>query len=310
MQSPEQPTPVPSPAASSPTDGSAAVIPRDGGTMLGAAAVFGLFSFLSRLDSVHLGSGAIPLWVPLAVDTAIAAAAGTLLTVGGRWFPDDEDSPPAAGDSVVVSRTAWESIQHEVLAARGVAPPPPRIPQVAPPPAPRPATTAVAAPTISAAAAEPVPDVGPNPWDEGPPTPAAPSPPAPAAPAPVSPALRRARELTRPSGPADLSADEIEEIARMGGILGVVPRPGETGREYAERLSKIQEAGGEATSGRVEPAATPAAPSGAPPATADIDELMGLLDQVAAEPWGSAPGPRAKKRSETGTQDPPESPKS
>ena len=309
------PTPTPARPAES-------LVPRDGGTLLGAATVLGFLSFVSNLGSLHLGSGRIPLWAMFAVDASIAGAAGAILTLGSRWFLEPEELPPA--DFVVVARPVWQKVQAEVLAARGAARNEPES----------------HAPAEHAPA--PVPSPGPNPWDEGPPIslPAAPpvpvtasgtGSPLPPAHAPGWTSPGKLPRLSVPSvpptvpgvtpapavgaaGPSSasapraetgvLSAAELEQIARMGGILGIVPLKGESGAEYSERLAKAREALARPES------STPAAPplSSSPRsdlpepaeegASPDIDELMHWLETVAAERAAEPAKPREKKESD------------
>ena len=121
--------------------------------MLAVAGALGSLSFVTHLEQIHFGPGAIPAWVPLALDAAIAGAAGLILTLGARLFDDTPAEP--SGDYVVVAKSVWEGIQHEVVAARGGKP-------VTPPEATRPALVSEAAPAPALPPA-------PNPWDEGPP---------------------------------------------------------------------------------------------------------------------------------------------
>jgi hypothetical protein len=243
--------------------------------MLAAAIVLGFLSFLSDIERVHFGPGPIPVWLPLAIDAAIAGAAGAVLTIGSGLF--DPPAPRTASEYVLVAKPVWEKVQAEIVAGRsakdaaGAQAFPP-----APAPTPPPASPVV--PTL-------------NPWDEGPPigesggtpgepgtthakTPSPPArtaasldrPPASSPPSPGSnmplaalplsisrgpaPSMSGRTASPRPPhpaataspNPADLSAAELEEIARMGGILGVVPLKGETGPEYARRLKLAREA--------------------------------------------------------------------
>ena len=311
------------PAAPEPVRPFESIVPRDGGTLLGAATVLGFLSFVSNLGSLHLGSGRIPLWAMFAVDASIAGAAGAILTLGSRWFLEPEELPSA--DFVVVARPVWQKVQAEVLAARGAARKKPT------------------ADTPGPTAPVPPPTPGPNPWDEGPPislpavpptptrastpapavraapvsgpiatsagTPPAPTPALPSRGTPV-PAASTTRAASPAHGPAPraetgvLTAAELEQIARMGGILGIVPLKGESGAEYSERLAKAREA-----LARPEPSA-PAAVVPEPPSSADlpelpqegespdIDELMHWLDTVAAERTGEPAKPREKKESD------------
>lgn len=294
------------------------VVPSDGGTMLGAAAVLGFLSFFSHLEAVHLGRGPIPVWVPLAVDAGIAAAAGLLLTFAARWFSDE--APEAAEGYVVVSKPVWESVQKEVVAARATSGPsrPPALPSPTP----------VSLPVSDATPAL-------NPWDEGPPVSPPPvaervalpisartpprSPPgvlgAPAAKVEVPPVLPAARPVTpstppaapmraptpapapapAPAAPDRRPVPEADEIAQMGRIMGIEPRPGESAAEFAQRVAREVDLGpSPAAPVTVAPAPAKAAPPTAP-GTPDIDELMGWLEKMAAEKESARPGSGAKK---------------
>ncbi|MGP8145710.1 MAG: hypothetical protein ACLQC7_08570 [Thermoplasmata archaeon] len=307
----------------------ARTIPKDGGTMLAAATVLGSLSFFSHLEQVHIGSGPIPAWIPLALDAAIAGAAGAILTLGAGLFGEDE--PRLSSEYVVVAKPVWESVQHEVVAARAqkaaAQPPVPVVPSVALHPLPPPPPPLL------------------NPWDEGPPTshggpgsaepaamtghpaatsipsgtasPAAPGPrppgpsdhpaaiPAPGTGTSVSGHLVKATQRSAatqppaPPAPAVLSQAELEDIARMGGILGIVPLKGETGAEYSRRLARARDAMSK-PSPPVEPQLTradPPRPEIKPEGniSPDIDELMAWLEKVAAEQAHGSPTVPPKK---------------
>lgn len=91
----------------------------------------------------------------------------------------------------------------------------------------------------------------------------------------------------------------------MGGILGIVPRKGESGAEYSARLTAAREAMTSPGLPTERPSATPDSvlPKPAPvetkaPDTAspDIDELMGWLEKMTAEQTGaSLPSPPKKE---------------
>ena len=291
--------------------------------MLSAAILLSFVSFLTELYRVRLGPGAIPAWLPFAVDATIAGVAGGMLTFGSRWFSEEPEG--VSPDYVVVAKPVWESVQAEIVAARSGR-------RMAEQPAPSPSPSPIA----------PAPVESPlNPWDEGPPTPispahggysaAAPLPPEsqrptyPAEPVPAGSAARSAqgspppqalgspppvppgptsrvasagrRAPTPPVKPKELSQAELEEIARMGGILGIVPLPGESGAAYSERLARAREALTSAASG---PPAV-AIPQPAPTASAsdslepDLDAMLQWLDKMAAEQAGVTPPLQTKK---------------
>lgn len=285
--------------------------------MLAVAGALGSLSFVTHLEQIHFGPGAIPAWVPLALDAAIAGAAGLILTLGARLFDDSPAEP--SGDYVVVAKSVWEGIQHEVVAARGGKP-------VTPPVATRPALVSEAAPAPALPPA-------PNPWDEGPPLtseersrlrsnpsegenllagvpimathplpkPAVGSRPStpstgeakrssypvvapPSSPPPVSP------PKTVPSAPAAAPAPspaEIEEMVRMGGIMGIVQQKGESGADYTRRLARELDALSKPLPPESAPKAAGPAPVPSPDSTEgaspDIDELMSWLDKLKEE---------------------------
>ncbi|HTP53357.1 MAG TPA: hypothetical protein VML94_00095 [Thermoplasmata archaeon] len=308
--------------------GFAPSIPKDGGTMLAAATVLGFLSFLFDLQKYHIGSSPIPAWVPIAIDAAIAGAVGAVLVVGSRWFDDPAAGPSA--DYVVVSKPVWESVQHEIVAAR----------------AGRKAASPATSPGPVPIASRPEPSGSPRapePWDEGPLTPTAAAPSLapgaaasrsvasphrssspvpgrqairPPVSAPIPPAERPAppaRSLEpappavpdapvsppgAPTSPPALSTAETDEIVRLGGIMGLPRRPNEPPAQYAQRIASEVDAAGREAKSPVPASAPkpPAAASVAPQsATPDIDELMSWLEKMAAEKDGAAAGTAPKK---------------
>jgi hypothetical protein len=306
-------------------------IPRDGGTMLAAAALLGVLSFFSHVEGFRFGPGPMPAWIPFALDAAIAGIAGAVLVLGARWFADDV--PETSPDYVVVAKPVWDGIQREVLAAR--------VGKVAPAFAETPIRPPGTPPSSNAA----VPLT--NPWDEGPPLtaeelaalerelpPVGPSPvPPPAARMPAPPPATPARvpagtpgtapnpapalRSTPPTSPTEtpaLSAAELEEITRLGAILGIVQRRDETDVDYSRRLTRELESMSKSAP-EMPPAPTPneARAKGAPPeptGSPDIDELMSWLDKMKEEQaagslvpapkkeWGKADGSDADPKSE------------
>ena len=270
-------------------------IPRDGGTLLGAGVALGGLSWYTHFTQLHFGPAAIPAWVPLALDAAIAITAGVVLAVGARWFADDGAPPPASSDFVVVARPVWEGIQREVISVRGSRnlESPGTLVAAAPTAASTPAVPAVA----SALPAQ-------NPWDEGPPEPVESKNPPPApepawsiptskveprrapiggAPAAVAPPPAT---LPPPAVAPSLSPEEVAEMIRLGGMMGIIQHGGESDNDYARRLSRELELASKAS----ETPAPPPRPEAADPAfgpepgaSPDIDELMSWLDKMKEE---------------------------
>jgi hypothetical protein len=298
--------------------------------MLATATVLGFLSYVFNIERYHIGQGPIPAWVPFAIDAAIAGAVGAILIVGTRWF-DDRPSGLSA-EYVVVSKPVWESVQHEIVAARSARAPSKSAPAV-------PTPTLPPAPVTPPAPAAPVPIV--QPWDEGPltpppaparsaasvaparpalsSTPAAvrpptPAPPmaavrtsAPSAPAPtplpkptVVPAALRPTEPPRTAPATAPSEDDFEEIRRLGGLLGIVRERGESAAEYAHRVEReVAASPRPIPSPRPPEVSVPLPPvksAPAPGSTPDIDELMTWLEKMAAEKQAPpAPATPAKK---------------
>lgn len=265
--------------------------------MLAAAVVLGFVSFLCDLERIHLGHGPIPAWVPFALDASIAGGCGGFLTLGARYLEEEiPESATAPPGFVVVAKPVWEDLQKEVVSIRG--------PHRAEPMVREPVTAPAAGPVPAAPVSLP------NPWDEGPPSPPATHPvppPATARPAPVGKPVPAA-----PAPEPELTQAQLEDIARMGGILGIVPRKGETGREYSNRLAEAREALAASTPSLPPPPTQPApkpappvakpashpepapVPKSADPAT-DIDELMVWLEKMVEDPPGGPVVPGAKK---------------
>lgn len=258
--------------------------------MLAVAIVLAFVSFLCHIEHLHLGPGPIPAWVPFALDASIAGGCGGFLTFGSRYLAEEgiPESATAPPGFVVVAKPVWEDLQKEVVSIRPHrAEPGAQTPPIVPAPGPAPVA--------------PVPL--PNPWDEGPPTSPAThpvTPPSTAHPAPVGKPV----PATPPPEP-ELTQAQLEDIARMGGILGIVPRKGETGREYSKRLAEAREALAASTPSLPPPPTQPApkpasppepapGPKSADPAT-DIDELMVWLEKMVEDPPGGPVVPAAKK---------------
>jgi hypothetical protein len=250
-------------------------IPRDGGTLLGAGAVLGGLSAVTALDGLRVGAGGYPVWPVAAMDAAIAAVAGGLLLFGSKFF--SEAIGPESSDFVPVRKEVWAAVQTEIAAnrlvrARG------RVAVAVPPPA-EPEALA--------------------PWDEGPPSavpapviaPASvmpPSPVIPPTPAPVTPApaLPKAAPIviappappTTQKAPAKLTREDLEEIEKLRGILGITaPLPR---RDLTGVPSSAGPAGAaSADSSKPRPEARPARSDELP----EIDELMSWLDRMSAE---------------------------
>ena len=195
-------------------------LPREGPYLLCSG--FGLTGLSVLCGTAHwkLGAGQYPVWLPLAIDAVIALAAGAVLVLMNERFEEPGDLP--SDEFVQVKRAVWESVQSEVVAARSTGLPTAR--GVTPPPAGLAASPAVV-----------------HPWDEGPPIPPEPQPlpPVPAVspppPAPI-PTLRPDRTQLGPSrrviervsaaksAVRSLTTQELEEIDRLGSILGFEPQ--------------------------------------------------------------------------------------
>jgi len=324
---------------------SARAIPRDGGILLAGAILLAFCSLLTDVYRIHVGPGTIPAWLPLAIDAAIAGSAGAVLIFGGRLF--ESQGRPGPSNYVVVAKPVWETVQAEIVAARAqrrmaeaaaTSAAPALLAADAAPPAPilnpwdegppiSPGRGAVGEPEAvqSRSLDSPAPppgSAGPTPPGTHPPDRAegvqAQRPPGSPGSIPVTPPRARgapppARRAAPPAQKSkDLSPTELDEIARMGGILGIVPLKGERGAAYGQRLARAREA--LASGGSVAPPTPQPGPLAPVPVEnglqPDIDEMMVWLDKMAAEQANASPGLAPKKEAskpEPSTTDKPSS---
>ncbi|HKV90765.1 MAG TPA: hypothetical protein VJQ43_06190 [Thermoplasmata archaeon] len=257
--------------------------------VLGAAiAVLAAAAWFARL---RIGSGPVPLWIPLAVNAGIAAGAGALIVLRVVQVSD----PPAWDEDayVLVPKSEWNSPRFSVPDV-GAGPRARRrtdgIPAVAPvagqdkmsPLGLWPPRSTRPNPTPAPATMAPSPD-GPVPIGRSPP----PGPRKAPGPSPTLP-----KPLGQLPVPSQLSRREYSEIVHLGEALGIRRGTDESLSEFTKRLVAIAEQ--TPSDGAKVPATPVRRPDAAPPpvdADRNIDALLKELDELGRP----APDPRTKK---------------